>query len=93
MRHAFTLIELLVVFAIIAILALMACPLWIKPPRGILVGDTVQVKTTHVKVVVVEQDSMSAFMCRVDNGPEAHPRYQEIHFLRDELEPLTGPEK
>lgn len=92
MRRAFTLIELFVVISIIATLTLISVPCFLQTQHFINVGESVQIKASHTKAVVVEYRG-SSFLCRVDGGPDAHPRYTEIHFFREELEPLTEPEK
>lgn len=90
MKRAFTLIELMIVIAIIAIIAAIAIPQLITNREKIekdyiRQGDEATVIETGMRVKVVGYENSSVLICRIDNGPEAPLRYQEMRFTRDEL--------
>jgi len=79
----FTIIELLIVISILAIIA------------GMIIPAIVLIRNRHVftvgQVVVIKSelaDSGYVFICRIDNGPQATPRFQEIRFFPAEIEAL-----
>jgi prepilin-type N-terminal cleavage/methylation domain-containing protein len=89
----FTLIELMIVIAILAmIVALLVNTVDLRPSYNI--GDAVVIKAYRDKKAVVvsyDVDPTRTYTVRIDNGPESSPRFSEVRFFPDELEP--APEK
>jgi prepilin-type N-terminal cleavage/methylation domain-containing protein len=95
MRRAFTLIELMIVIAIIAIIAAIAIPNLVEAKKkdNLRIGDEATVIESGMRVKVLDYYSGGWWMVRIDNGPEATPRYQEMRFSTDELRKITRVEK
>jgi len=89
----FTIIELLIVISILAIIAGMIIPaiVLIRNRHVFTVGQVVVIKSSHAQATIMKSelaDSGYVFICRIDNGPQATPRFQEIRFFPAEIEAL-----
>ncbi len=88
-KRAFTLIELMIVIAIITIIAAIAIPNLLRHRTNNIIGKEMIVKESGQKVEVIrrvnERESNNIFVCRIDNGPNANPRYQQLEFRYEEL--------
>lgn len=94
MRKAFTFIEMMIVICMIAIISAIAIPNILKHRESEkITGKTMVVKSSGQKVEVLRRvisgkETTNLYSCRIDNGPEVTPRYQQIEFHVDELVPL-----
>lgn len=90
LQKGFTIIASMIVLEIIAIIAIIAAIPNLLEATELKSGSTVGIKATGVKAVVIAYDGRSApctWICRIDNGPDAKPRYSEVHLFRSEVDP------
>ena len=101
MRRAFTVIEFMVATSILVALVFSVAAAWpyvreVEQKRKTAdharstfsVGAKVVVRSSSIYGTVVDvwYRSPAVFAVRVDNGPEARPRYSEVRFTGAELE-------
>ena len=102
MRRGFTFIEFMICVAIIMIIASIAVPNILeskkRQDKNIHPGDTVEIRLTGISHaytgVVVDTTPASGFVrVRLDNGPNAAPRFSELMFKYDELTKVVQAEQ
>ena len=98
MKRAFTLIELMIVIAIIAIIAAIAIPNLLdhkNKKKGFEAGRTATIRASNITVTLMRHPPNASnqktsdfdhWICRIDNGEGAVPRYSEVTFHIDELQ-------
>lgn len=96
-RRAFTLIELMIVIAIIAVIAAIAIPNLLDKKnrdKGFEAGRQATVISSGIQVTLLRHPNTESrqrntdyqsWICRIDNGEGAVPRYSEVTFHANEL--------
>lgn len=89
MKRAFTLIELMLVILIIVTLAVgIAVPHIIdsrNKAKRFEAGKTAIVTASGIKITLLRRQDYNFWICRIDNGEGAVPRYSEVTFNINEL--------